>query len=614
MAIRILPGNIASMIAAGEVVQRPSSVVKELVENAVDAGATQIDVVIRDAGRTLIQVIDNGSGMSPDEAVLCFERHATSKLVTAEDLQDIHTFGFRGEALASIAAVSQVTLRTRRDGDETGCEVVFAASSHESTNEISCPRGSNFAVRDLFYNVPARRKFLKSDTVEFRHIAEEFTRIALTRPDLGFSLSHNGKDIHILKPAKSLKFRIQALLGAGAASEVLDVSADTSMVRINGYIGQPASARKGLGNQYFFVNGRFFRSPYFHKAVMKAYENLIASDVTPSYFLYLEVPAHSLDVNISPTKTEIKFEEDSIIFQTIFACIKEALAKQSLGDSLDFDRGDLPEIPSFSSNFDRFREISEPRISSDDSFNPFDSDGFPSEPDTFNTGIPADVAVAGPYPGGDGAWSGKVTADESYGKLFEDRVLPSVSTLVLQGRYVLTGVKSGLLVINIRRARERILFERFLEALSSDRPVSQSTLFPEPISVGVENCLLIEEHAQTLHSLGFDIRRFGTDTVVVNGVPQGYALEKGDKGVAQMLDSIVDILKSGTSSMLQETMTATLADKFARAGSATDEPLTSPLQAQRLIDSLFACANAEFTNSGRRTMVIIPMEDIAKKF
>lgn len=638
MAIRILPGNIASMIAAGEVVQRPSSVVKELVENAVDAGATQIDVVIRDAGRTLIQVIDNGSGMSPDEAVLCFERHATSKLVTAEDLQDIHTFGFRGEALASIAAVSQVTLRTRRDGDETGCEVVFAASSHESTNEISCPRGSNFAVRDLFYNVPARRKFLKSDTVEFRHIAEEFTRIALTRPDLGFSLSHNGKDIHILKPAKSLKFRIQALLGAGAASEVLDVGADTSMVRINGYIGQPASARKGLGNQYFFVNGRFFRSPYFHKAVMKAYENLIASDVTPSYFIYLEVPAHSLDVNISPTKTEIKFEEDSIIFQTIFACIKEALAKQSLGDSLDFDRGDLPEIPSFSSNFDRFREISEPRISSDDSFNPFDSDGFPSEPDTFNTGIPADVAVAGDYPGGgsgwggngtgcqatgsgwDGhgatgnGWSGKVTADESYGKLFEDRVLPSVSTLVLQGRYVLTGVKSGLLVINIRRARERILYERFLEALSSDRPVSQSTLFPEPISVGVENCLLIEEHAQTLHSLGFDIRRFGTDTVVVNGVPQGYALEKGDNGVEQMLDSIVDILKSGTSAMLQETMTATLADKFARAGSATDEPLTSPLQAQRLIDSLFACANAEFTNSGRRTMVIIPMEDIAKKF
>jgi len=580
MPIRILPGNIANMIAAGEVVQRPASVVKELVENAVDAGASHVTVVIQDAGRTLIQVIDDGVGMTPDEAVLCFERHATSKLATAEDLQNILTFGFRGEALASIAAVAAVTLRTRRAEDEVGCEVVVSAFNHVSTEEVACPKGSNFAVRDLFYNVPARRKFLKSDNVEFKHIVEEFTKVALTRPDVGFNLSHNGKDIYILKPAKSLKFRIQDLLGTGAAAEVLDVQADTTVVSINGYIGQPASARKGLGNQYFFVNGRYFRSPYLHKAVMKAYENLIPSDVTPSYYLYLKVPPHTVDVNISPTKTEIKFEEDSIIFQTIYACLKEALAKQSLGDSLDFERGDMPEIPSFGRNFDQFRDVTEPKVEVDNSFNPFDTDGFPSELDTFNAGggssapsysdaTPSKANFGGPsYGGGTSAF---VSRNEDYGKLFEDRTLPSTTSLVLQGKYILTSVKSGLLVINIRRAKERILFERFLEALSSDKPASQSSLFPEPVQVGVENCLLLEDNAALLQSLGFDIRQFGSDTVVVNGIPEGYS--SAHESIPVMVDNIVDILKNNQSS-LSETMTATLAEKFARVGAATDEPLT----------------------------------------
>ena len=262
MDLRILPGNIANMIAAGEVVQRPSSVVKELMENSVDAGAGDISVVITDSGRTLIQVIDNGSGMTPDDAVLCFERHATSKIATAEDLDQITTFGFRGEALASIAAVSEVTLRTRVPESETGCQVVFAASSHVSTTEAATPVGTNIAVRNLFYNVPARRKFLKSDNVEFKHIVEEFTKVALTRPEIAFSLSHNGKDIFVLKPAKSLKFRITDLLGMNVSGDVLDVSADTSVVSLRGYVGRPDAARKTLGNQYFFVNGRFFRSPY----------------------------------------------------------------------------------------------------------------------------------------------------------------------------------------------------------------------------------------------------------------------------------------------------------------------------------------------------------------
>ncbi|MBQ0044011.1 MAG: DNA mismatch repair endonuclease MutL [Bacteroidales bacterium] len=631
MPIRILPGNIANMIAAGEVVQRPASVVKELVENAVDAGSSNVTVVIQDAGRTLIQVIDDGCGMNPDEAVLCFERHATSKLATAEDLQNIHTFGFRGEALASIAAVAAVTLKTRREEDEVGCEVVISAFNHVSTEEVACPRGCNFAIRDLFYNVPARRKFLKSDNVEFKHIVAEFTKVALTRPDVGFTLTHNGKEIYVLKPAKSLKFRIQDLLGTGAAAEVLDVDASTSIVNIHGYIGRPEGAKKGLGNQYFFVNGRYFRSPYLHKAVMKAYENLIPGDLTPSYYLYLEVPAHTVDVNISPTKSEVKFEEDGIIFQTIYACLKEALAKQSFGDSLDFDRGDAPELPSFSRNFEEFHPVSEPSVKIDESFNPFDSDGFPSEVDTFSgtasygggfggrgssssfgTGSPdAGFDVPTPSKANFMGNSAHLSHDEGYGKLFEDRMLPSTSSLVLQGKFILTAVKSGLLVINIRRAKERILFERFLEALSKDAPASQSSLFPEPVQIGVENCLLIEDNQAMLQSLGFDIRLFGSDTVVVNAVPEGYGVQH--EGIPVMVDNIIDALKSNTAS-LSETMTATLAEKFARVGAATDEPMTSPVQAQRLIDTLFGCANAEFTNSGRRTMTIIPMEDIEKKF
>ena len=309
MQLKILPRNIADMIAA-------SSVVKELMENAVDAGADQISVTVTDAGRTLIQVIDNGCGMSPDDAVLCFERHATSKIATAEDLQEITTFGFRGEALASIAAVADVVLRTRREEDEVGVEVEISGSEHLSTREVAAPKGSNFAVRNLFYNIPARRKFLKSDTVEFRHIVEEFQRVALTRPEIeefqrvaltrpeiGFTLTHNGRDVHVLKPAKSLKFRIMDLLGPGVVGEVVDIAADTSLVRVHGFVGRPESAKKTLGNQFLFVNGRYFRSAYLHKAVMKAYEALIPEGTTPSYFIFLEVDPSSIDVNIHPTKT-----------------------------------------------------------------------------------------------------------------------------------------------------------------------------------------------------------------------------------------------------------------------------------------------------------------------
>lgn len=614
------------MIAAGEVVQRPASVVKELMENAVDAGADQVTVVIQDAGRTLIQVIDNGCGMSPDQAVLCFERHATSKLQSAEDLHNILTFGFRGEALASIAAVSEVTLKTRREEDEVGCQVDFADSQHLATQEIAAPRGANFSVRNLFYNVPARRKFLKSDNVEFKHIVTEFIHVALTRPDIGFTLTHNGKDVYVLRPAKSLKFRIQDVLGANVANDVVDVQTRTSVVGVTGYVGRPEAARKGLGNQYFFVNGRYFRSPYLHKAVMKAYENLIPEGVTPTYFLYLEVDPQSIDVNIHPTKTEIKFEDDSLVFQIIFACIKEALGKNSFGASIDFDREGAPEIPAFGRNFEEFRPIGEPAAVGDPTFNPFDNDGFPSETPVFENAF-VSGGSGSPAPSGQDLFGGNWAAVETgfhqphhhgfmekrddYGKLFEDRSVPGKAVLLLQGKYILTSARSGLMAVNIARAMERILYDRFLSALSRNDHVTQTALFPVTVQVGVENIYLFAEHSQMLSDLGFDIAPFGTDTIVVNGVPEGYSAEAGK--VQVMIEDLVRLLSEDHSS-IPELMTANMASKFAVLGARSCDSLTNPAEAQRLIDSLFACENPEYTNEGRRVVSIIPMEDIDKKF
>ena len=644
MDIRILPGNVANMIAAGEVVQRPASVVKELVENAVDAGADQVTVVIQDAGRTLIQVIDNGCGMSPDQAVLCFERHATSKLHTAEDLQNILTFGFRGEALASIAAVAEVTLKTRREEDEVGCQVDFADSQHLATNEIAAPRGANFSVRNLFYNVPARRKFLKSDSVEFKHIVTEFIRVALTRPDIGFTLTHNGKDVYVLRPAKSLKFRIQDVLGSGVANEVVDVQAETSVVSVSGFVGRPASAKKGLGNQYLFVNGRYFRSPYLHKAVMKAYEGFIPEGVTPSYFLYMAVDPQSVDVNIHPTKTEIKFEDDSVIFQIVYACIKEALGKNSFGSSIDFEgREGVPELPAFGKNFDEFRPISEPVPDSDPTFNPFDNDGFPSEQSPYTnsfsdsgssfggTGSGRQAFTQRDMPAMDlgfgGDWDAQAKSFQAagrgysaghfmekrddYGKLFEDKLAPSKALLVLQGKYVLTSARSGLMVIHIRRAMERIMYDRFLQALSKNEPTTQTALFPVTVQVGVENMCLFEEHSALLSALGFDIAPFGTDTIVVNGVPEGYSAEAGK--VQTMIGDLLLVLAEDHSA-LPEMMTANMASKLARLGSLSADSVTNPAEAQRLIDSLFECENTEYTSAGKRIMTILPMDDIDKRF
>lgn len=626
MDIRILPSSIANMIAAGEVVQRPASVVKELMENSVDAGATQVSVIIKDAGRTQIQVIDNGCGMSPEQAVLAFERHATSKISTADDLMDIRSFGFRGEALASIAAVSEVTLKTRRAEDEVGCQVDFADSQLLSVIETAVPAGSNFSVRNLFYNVPARRKFLKSDSVELKHIVTEFQHVAYTRPDISFTLIHNNREVYVLKPAKSLKFRIQDIVGAGAASEITDICAETSIMRVSGFIGRPDKARKGLGNQLFFVNGRYFRSPYLHRAVMKGYEGMIAEGTTPAYFIYLEVDPHNVDVNVHPQKAEIKFEDDSLVFQTLYACVRETLGRNAFGTaSIDFDLTSVPELPVVGGRSDEYRPVSEPRMPESD-YNPFDNDGFRNQPDPFGGagfaefGMPS--GAEGSFPGQSGGLHGQgagygtsacVDRRDDYGKLFEDGFSMTRSFITVQDKYVVTNSKSGLLVVNARRAMERILYDRFIGGRREEdsESFSQTLLFPVSVRVGVENVPVVEANAELLKGFGFDIAPFGTDSVVVNAVPAGYSSDGGR--VEAMVGDLLLLLQDNRSAM-PELLRPDMAGKLAVLGASGYDGVRNTAEAQRLIDALMASSNPEFTAAGRKTMAVIPADELDRKF
>ena len=633
--LQVLPAQLANMIAAGEVVQRPSSVVKELVENAVDSGADRIDVIISDSGRTLIQVIDNGCGMSASDAVLCFERHATSKIATSSDLEAIMSYGFRGEALASIAAVAEVTLKTRREQDESGTQVVIGDSGKLRSSGVSTPKGSNFIIRNLFYNTPARRKFLKGDNVELRHIVDEFVHIAVPHPEIAFSLVHNGRQLYVLKKAKSLKYRIMDVMGMNVADTLVDLSAQTSELNVSGFIGTPRSAKKTQVNQLFFVRGRFFRSPYLHKAVMKAYEEMIPEGVTPAYFIFLDADPSSVDVNVSPTKTEIKFQNESIVFQIIYACVKETLGRNSFGASLDFESEGSIDIPIIGDGFAAYRDANPLTFGGGNpNFNPFDPDSAlppsgstPSGnvsgqffPDSGSSSGGSSSGGAGLGADASGASGGgqaglyqdyppRMGKDQSYGVLFESKCMSN--TLVLHKRFILTPVASGLMLVNCRRAFERILYERMLKALSSNNHVSQKALFPVQVQIGVQERLILEGASETLERLGFDITPFGTDSVVVNAVPEGMSCEEGK--VRTMLDDIVAVL-SEPGSGLQEVLNQRMAARFAALGAASFEIGSEPMAPRKLIDTLFACENAELTPGGRKIVAIVGIDEIENKF
>ncbi|HIT47951.1 MAG TPA: DNA mismatch repair endonuclease MutL [Candidatus Coprenecus stercoripullorum] len=588
--LKVLPPNISNLIAAGEVVQRPASVVKELMENAVDAGADSVSVIVEDAGRTLIQVMDDGCGMTRDDAVLCFARHATSKISEASDLESIMTYGFRGEALASIAAVSEVTLRTRSREDETGSETVFAASRHVGTSEVACPAGTNISVRNLFYNIPARRKFLKSDTAEWRHILSEFCKVALCRPEVNLRLVHNGRTVYDLHKGGSLKKRILDIEGKELAKELVDVDVNTSVVRISGFVSHPEDARKTSGNQYFFVNGRYFRSPYFHKAVLKSYENLIPEGFLPSYYLFFEVSPADVDVNIHPAKTEVKFENEPEIFEILKAAVKESLGKNSLIPMIDFGHDTLPDIAPVSyfpsSAAGRGAGGYQPLLS--------------GIPDAGKPGVPPrrDFYSA---------------CTDGYDALFADSPTADSCMLQFAGKYLVMTLKSGLLAIHISRARERIFYERYLHDLDDAVPISQEILFPQKIELSPSAHALVSGAGDRLAMLGFDIVAGEDCSVTVNGLPEGFSTDA--ESVRRAVDEILLILEEdgGSGAMKNAASRERMAALLARSASAAPAGRLGTAQARVLVDSLFACSEPEITPSGKRCMTIITEEDLERR-
>ena len=611
--LQVLPSHISNLIAAGEVIQRPANVVKELMENAVDAGATSVVVVINDSGRTLIQVIDNGCGMTPQEAALCFERHATSKIAKADDLYSIRTFGFRGEALASIAACADVTLKTRREEAECGTEVHIAENAIISQTETSCPVGTNIAVRNIFYNVPARRKFLKSDNVEYRQIASEFIRVALTRIDLEFRLVHNSKDIFHATPASSVKQRITQLCGKDIVKDLITAQTSTNIIKVNGFIGRPEFAKKSQPNQYLFVNGRYFKSPLLHRAIIKAYGNLIPDSTSPSYFLFMEIEPGSMDVNIHPSKTEIKFEDEGVIFEIISACVKEAIGEGSFIPSIDFDTEGAPEIPVLNTGFGTSRTFTAPKVNYDPLFNPFDEEKkngakWNSASEWNNTR--EDFSSTPAFEGNPIYPVAENSSTEGYDGFFSEDTACANPLLVVKGKYILTTVKSGLMLIDIGRARERIYYERYLGMITSAKQPVQEQMFPETIDLDHNSYHLLMENAELTETLGFDIRPFGENCIVVYGTPATFA--EHNLNIKESIDSIVASLEEVGKDFEKE-LKETIAMEMVRKSTVSRPAAIGNAQAQELIDSLFACSEPNRTPQGNPVMAIITMDELQGK-
>ena len=615
--IRLLPDSVANQIAAGEVIQRPASVIKELVENAVDAGAKHIDVLVTDAGKTSIQVIDDGKGMSETDARLAFERHATSKIREAADLFALRTMGFRGEALASIAAVAQVELRTCLEGEDLGTSLCIAGSKVESQETVACPKGSNFQVKNLFFNVPARRKFLKSNQTELSNILTEFERIALVNPEVSFTLHHNGTEMLNL-PAIQLKQRIMGVFGKKINQELLSVNVDTTMIRISGFVGRPETSRKKGARQYFFVNGRYMRHPYFHKAVMDAYEQLVPTGEQVSYFLYFEVEPANIDVNIHPTKTEIKFENEQAIWQILSAAIKESLGKFNAVPSIDFDTEGMPDIPAFEHS--PYSGVQMPKTEYNPEYNPFDAT--PSSYsrqetrgwDKLYEGL-EQVAVpsAFSYPDESEYW-GEQPVEPSSSTLYTqteetNAVETSSQHYQYKGRFILTSVKSGLMVIDQQRAHVRILYDRYLTQIASRQGASQGMLFPDIVQFSASEIPVLESIMEDLSYLGFELTDLGGGSYAINGVPAGI---EGLRPTELVQNMVHTALEKGCK--VKEEVQSMLALSLAKAASIVTGQVLSNEEMNNLVDSLLTSSSPNYTPDGKTALVVLKEDEIEKLF
>lgn len=607
--IQLLPDHIANQIAAGEVIQRPASVVKELMENAIDAGADQIQVVIKDAGKTLIKVIDNGSGMTAKDAIKCFERHATSKVRKADDLFALTTKGFRGEALASIAAIAHVTLKTKQEASDTGTEVTIEGSKVKNSEETITPNGTLFEVKNLFYNVPARRNFLKAESTEFNHIVEEFLRIALAHPDLSFTLSHNDKIVHQLNGAV-LRKRIVDLLGKNMNNKLVPIEEETDIVKVKGFVLKPEAAKKRRGEQYFFVNDRFFKSSYFNHAVNKAYDGLIASDQFPSYFLFLEVDTNKIDVNVHPTKTEIKFEEDKFIYSILLSSIKQALGKYNIAPTLDFDRETSFDLPA---NM-KHQPTVEPEIKVDPTYNPFSktysdssSKSSAKKSETFTPGIEKQGFGQEQAKPEDWANFYSISEEEeesSQGEIELD-LEDGSKNFIIKNNLLIKPSKSGLMLVHLRRAVERINYDEIMAKFISSPIDSQQLLFPVEVEVSSTDIANWQENASLLKQLGYS-GEISDNTLQISAVPAVVQEE-------MIIDSVQEILeKLAYKNIDKGDIAHNVITSIAHAVSRGSIKLSSSEEVEDLFARLFQCAEHMYSPKGKKILETIETQDLLK--
>ncbi len=632
--IKLLPDSVANQIAAGEVIQRPASVIKELVENAIDAGATSIQIVLKDAGRTLIQVVDNGKGMSDTDARLAFERHSTSKISKAEDLFSLHTMGFRGEALASIAAIAQVELRTRAKGAPLGTKIIINASKCESQEPDMCPEGSNFMIKNIFFNVPARRKFLKSNQVELSNIIKEYEKLALVNHHVDFSLSNNDKPLNKFLGG-SFKQRIAALWGAKVDQMLVPLNTDTSLVRISGFVSKPEGARKRNFLQYMFVNGRYMRHPYFHKAIISSYNELIPADEQPNYFLNFSVDPESIDVNIHPTKTEIKFENELPIWQILAAAVKEALGRFSAVPQIDFDTNDAPDIPAYNDHtivtapedgvdptYNPFKPQSKANSGGTNTFHPQGGGGFGSYssnplPDweklyqNFEKGKQEGIASI-TQQDVENSFSdfGEVPQAESGTQ--QEIISPEISSAMcmqLKGKYILSPIKSGLMIVDQHRAHIKVLFEQYMSQINSTNIGSQRVLFPEVLQLTATQNIILQELEPEMEKIGFSLAKLSGNDWSINAVPAGMDNVDFKDTILQVIDEV-----SQGGSGIANKVYENIALRVAQSAAIPYGKTMLQEEMDTLLAKLLSIPNPNYTPDGKTIIAVLNNEQLEKMF
>jgi len=610
--IQLLPDHVANQIAAGEVVQRPASVVKELLENAVDAKATDIKLIVKDAGKSLVQVIDNGNGMSVTDARMCFERHATSKIRHAEDLFTIHTKGFRGEALASIAAIAHVELKTKQEFDELGTHIIIEGSKFITQDPSVLPKGTSFAVKNLFFNIPARRNFLKSETVEHRHIVDEFQRVALAHPSIHFTFIHNGSELFNLH-SSNLRQRIVAIFSGKTNEKLVPISEETEIVQVNGFISKPEFSKKNRSEQFFFVNNRYIKSGYLHHAVMAAYEGLLKDGMQPGYFIYLEVPPNTIDINIHPTKTEIKFDDEHALYAILRSTVKHSLGQFNVAPVLDFERDPNLDTPYHYQN----KDASTPLIQVNSNFNPFAEEKATMnfggstyrERKTENAhweslyvGLKNDTKEIESFPFEQEAVSSS---------LFNDTDIEESKnrTYQIQKKYILSSIKSGMMVIDQKRAHQRILYEQYLKNMTVQQASSQHLLFPLEIYFSTNEIHLMKELKTALENTGFIFDAIERDKIIISGIP----IQVTESEVSIVLEELVNDLQDGIpeSSFSQND---SIAKSMARILAVKTGTYLTEKEQENIVNGLFACKEPDVSPFNKPTFITISVDDLDKKF